>query len=65
MLSNVDSGYAVSIQSSHRYRYERGTLKADRFVVYHDEIFVVFSGGGNVEYGLGSYDCLDSIRSLY
>jgi serine protease len=46
-------------------RYERGTLKADRFTVQRDERFVVISGGGNVEYGLGSYDCLDlSDRSI-
>ncbi|MEL6937612.1 MAG: S8 family serine peptidase [Cyanobacteria bacterium J06598_1] len=36
-----------------------GSLGADRFTVRRGQPFVVISGGGNVEYGRGRYDCLD------
>lgn len=43
----------------------RGTLGADRFTVRRDQVFTVISGGGNVEYGRGKFDCLDlSDRSI-
>lgn len=65
MLGYLHSHYQLLARCFGRHRYQRGTLKADRFTVQHDERFVVISGDGNVEYGHGIYDCLDlSDRSI-